>query len=300
MHEVLLTLGFGIVTASILALSAVASTLEYGVTNVANVSHGEILTVGAYAAYLTHQRTGSAIIAAIAAALAGGGVALAVYSSLIGPVTRSGAPPTVVFIATLGMSFVIQNTLVIFFGAANVAYTVAPGAPQQVGPFLFTPLDEEIVVSAMAITLVLFLIISRTKFGKAMRAVSQNRELARVTGINATQVAAATFFLAGLVAGYAGFILAESVGSFNPYFGFGFFLITLTAAVAGGLGRAFGTLAGAVMVGLILEFAQTVRLPGGSYVSASYNLAFAFAILAIVILVRPRGLFTNARRSIFE
>jgi branched-subunit amino acid ABC-type transport system permease component len=292
-HEALLTLGFALVTASILALSAVAFTLEYAVTNVANVSHGEILTAGAYAAYLVHQRTGSAIAAAIAAALAGGLVALAMYSSVIGPFIRFGASPTIVFIATLGMSFVIQNVLVIFFGAANVAYTLDPGAPQNLGPFLATPLDEEIVVSAIAITFVLYLIISRTKFGKALRAVSQNRELARVTGINATRVAAATFFLAGVIAGYAGFVLAESVGSFNPYFGFGFFLITLTAAVAGGLGKAFGTLVGAVLVGVILEFA-------GGYISASYNLAFAFAILAIVILVRPRGLFTNARRTVFE
>lgn len=293
MHEALLTLGFGVVTASILALSAVAFTLEYAVTNVANVSHGEILTVSAYAAYLVHQRTGSPIAAAIGAAVAGGLVALAMYSSVIGPFIRFGASPTVVFIATLGISFVIQNVLVIFFGAANVAYTIDPGAPQQVGPFLFTPLDGEIVVSAIAITVVLYVIISRTKFGKALRAVSQNRELARVSGINATRVAAATFVLAGMIAGYAGFILAESVGTFNPYFGFGFFLITLTASVAGGLGRAFGTMVGAVLVGIILEFA-------GGYVSASYNLAFAFAILAIVILIRPRGLFTNARRTVFE
>jgi branched-subunit amino acid ABC-type transport system permease component len=289
----LLTLGFALVTASILALSAVAFTLEYAVTNVANVSHGEILTVGAYAAYLVHERTGSAIAAAIAAALAGGLVALAMHAAVIGPFIRFGATPTIVFIATLGLSFMIQNTLVIFFGAANVAYTLDPGAPMHLGPFLLTPLDLQIIASAIAITLALYVIISRTRFGKALRAVSQNRELARVTGINATQVAAATFFLAGLIAGYAGFILAESVGSFNPYFGFSFFLITLTAAVAGGLGRAFGTMVGAVLVGIILEFA-------GGYVSASYNLAFAFAILAIVILVRPRGLFTNARRTVFE
>lgn len=301
MHVALLTLGFGIVTASILALSAVAFTLEYGVTNVANVSHGEILTVGAYAAYVTHLRTGSVIAAAIAAALAGGLVALAMYASLIGPFIRFGASPTVVFIATLGMSFVIQNTLVIIFGAANVAYTLDPGAPQQVGPFLFTPLDEEIVASAIAITLVLFVIISRTKFGKALRAVSQNRELARVTGINANRVAATTFFLAGLIAGYAGFVLAAFVGSFTPYFGFGFFLITLTAAVAGGLGRAVGTMVGAVMVGIILEVVPALPVPFvGGYISASYNLAIAFAILAVVILVRPRGLFTNARRTVFE
>jgi len=292
-NEALLTLGFALVTASILALSAVAFTLEYAVTNVANVSHGEILTVGAYAAYLVHGRTGSAIAAAIAAALAGGLVALAMHSAVIGPFIRFGATPTIIFIATLGMSFMIQNTLVIFFGAANVAYTLDPGAPRHLGPFLLTALDLEIIASAIAITLALYVIISRTRFGKALRAVSQNRELARVTGINATRVAAATFFLAGLIAGYAGFILAESVGSFNPYFGFSFFLITLTAAVAGGLGKAFGTMVGAVLVGIILEFA-------GGYVSASYNLAFAFAILAIVILVRPRGLFTNARRTVFE
>ncbi len=297
----MLTLGFGIVTASILALSAVAFTLQYGVTNVANVAHGEILTVGAYAAYLVHQRTGSAIAAALAAAVSGGVIALAMYSSVIGPFIRYGASPTVIFIATLGVSFVIQNVLVIFFGAANVAYNLDPGAPRTLGPFLLTPLDEEIVASAAAITIALFLIISRTKFGKALRAVSQNRELARVTGINATRVAAATYFLAGLIAGYAGFILAESVGTFTPYFGFGFFLITLTAAVAGGLGRAFGTLAGAVIVGIILQSVPTLPVPFvGGYVSASYNLAIAFAILALVILFRPRGLFTNARRTVFE
>ncbi|HEY8842102.1 MAG TPA: branched-chain amino acid ABC transporter permease, partial [Candidatus Dormibacteraeota bacterium] len=174
MHEALLTLGFGIVTASILALSAVAFTLQYGVTNVANVSHGEILTVGAYAAYLVHQRTGSGIAAALAAAIAGGLIALAMYWSVIGPFLRFGASPTVIFIATLGVSFVIQNVLVIIFGAANVAYNLDPGAPQQVGPFLLNPLDQQIVISAIAITAVLFFIISRTKFGKALRAVSQN------------------------------------------------------------------------------------------------------------------------------
>src|SRR6202166_2046346 len=256
MSQALLTLGFALVTAAILALSAVAFTLEYAVTNVANVSHGEILTVGAYAAYLVHERTGSALAAAVAAALAGGLVALAMHAAVIVPFIRFGATPTIVFIATLGLSFMIQNTLVIFFGAANVAYTLDPGAPQHLGPFLLTPLDLQIIGSAIAITLALYVTISRTRFGKALRAVSQNRELARVTGINAQLVAAATWFLAGLVAGYAGFILAESVGTFDPYFGFRFFLITLTAAVAGGLGRAFGTMAGAVIVGIILEFAS--------------------------------------------
>ena len=293
MHQALLILGFGLVTAAILSLSAVAFTLEYAVTNVANLAHGEILTVGAYAALIVHARTGNAVAAALAAALAGGLIALAMHTAVVDRFIRRGTPTLVIFIATLGLSFVIQNVLSIIFGAANVAYTIASGAPRQLGPFLWTTVDIEIIASALAITAGLYLIISHTKFGKALRAVSQNRDLARVSGINADVVASATWFLAGLVAGYAGFILAESVGTFNPSFGFSFFLITLTAAVAGGLGRAFSTMVGAVIVGIALEFF-------GGYVSAGYNLAFAFGILALVILIRPRGLFVNARRSIFE
>lgn len=293
MHEALLTLGFGLVTAAILSLSAVAFTLEYAVTSVANLSHGEILTIGAYAAYLVQQWTGNLILAALAAALTGGVIALAMHTLVIDRFVRRGIGTMSIFIATLGMSFVIQNVLVIFFGAANVAYTIPQSAPRQVGPFLWTPTEIEIILSSLAITAALFVIITYTKFGKALRAVFQNRDLARVTGINAQLVAAATWFMAGLVAGYAGFILAESVGSFNPYFGFSFFLITLTAAVAGGLGKPFSTMAGALIVGIALEFA-------GGYISASYNLAFAFAILAAIILLRPRGLFTNARRTVFE
>ena len=293
MNLILQTLGFGLVTAAILSLSAVAFTLEYAVTNVANLAHGEILTIGAYAAYVIQQATGNVFLSALGASIAGGIVALAMHTLMIDRFIRSGVGTMAIFIATLGVSFVIQNVLVIIFGASNVAYTIPQSAPHHVGPFLWTSTGEEIIISALAITAALFVIITYTKFGKALRAVFQNRSLARVTGINAQLVGAATWFLAGLVAGYAGFILAESVGTFNPYFGFSFFLITLTATVAGGLGRPFSTMAGAVIVGIILEFT-------GGYISASYNLAFAFAILAIIILVRPRGLFTNARRTVFE
>ncbi|MGH7904499.1 MAG: branched-chain amino acid ABC transporter permease [Candidatus Dormibacteraceae bacterium] len=293
MQEPLLILGFGIVTASILALSAVAFTLEYAVTNVANLSHGELLTVGAYAAYLVQHATGNAIASALAAAGAGGVMALVVHTAVVDRFVRRGVGSLPTFIATLGVSLVIQNFLVIFFGASNVAYSIAQGAPHQYGPFLWTRPEVEIIGSALGITAALYVVIQHTKFGKALRAVAQNRELARVTGINAHRVASATWFMAGLIAGYAGFILAESVGTFNPYFGFSFFLITLTAAVAGGLGKAFSTMVGAVIVGVALEFT-------GGYISASYELAFAFAILALVVLVRPRGLFSNARRSVFE
>src|SRR5207245_11110950 len=108
MHEVLLTLGFGLVTAAILSLSAVAFTLEYAVTNVANLSHGEILTIGAYAAYLVQQWTGNALLAALGAAVAGGLVALAMHASVIDRFIRHGVGTMPTFIATLVMAVVIQ------------------------------------------------------------------------------------------------------------------------------------------------------------------------------------------------
>src|SRR5579871_6198155 len=162
MHEILLTLGFGLVTAAILSLSAVAFTLEYAVTKVANLAHGEILTIGAYAAYLVHQATGNILLAALGAAVAGGVVALVMHITIIDRFVRHGVGAMPTFIATLGISFVIQNVLVIIFGASNVAYTIPQGAPLQVGPFLWTPTEREIIISALAITAVLYGIITYT------------------------------------------------------------------------------------------------------------------------------------------
>src|SRR5207237_4685422 len=172
------------------------------------------------------------------------------------------------------VSFLVQNALVLVFGAANVAYTIRQGAPNQVGPFLWTATELQIIVSALGITGALYLILKHTKFGKSLRAVSQSRDLARASGISAHRVAAATWLLAGLVAGYAGFILAESVGTFNPYFGFSFFLITLTATVAGGLGTPFSTMAGALIGGIVVECS-------GVYISARCELDFALDLLDI-------------------
>ena len=160
MHALFVTLGFGIVSAAILSLSAVAFTLEYAVTNVANLSHGEILTVGADAAYVVHGATGNTLLSALAAAGAGGLLALGMQTLFIDRFVRSRAGAMATFIATLGMAFILQNILVIIFGAANVAYTIPQSAPMQVGPFLWTSTEIQIILSALAITAALFVIIT--------------------------------------------------------------------------------------------------------------------------------------------
>ena len=289
MSQFLLYVGYGLVTAAVLSLSAVALTLQYAVSRVANLAHGELLTIGAYAAYGVLQLTGSVILAAVGAAAAGG---LAGIAMNLGMIERfAGRPAIIVVIGTLGVSLIVQNVLTIIYGAANKVYTIDQGSPHHLGPFVLTDAEILVAVSAAVVATALYLLLQRTKFGKALRAVSDNRELATASGIPAQRVITATWGIAGMIAGFAGFVLAETIGTFTPSLGFGYLLITLTAAVAGGLGRPYGTLVGAVLVGLVLELA-------GAYTSSSYQLAFALGVLVILLLFRPNGLLVSGRQVV--
>ena len=285
MTTFLVTIGIGLSTAAILALSAVAFTLEFAVSRIANFAHGEFLTIGASAAYsapsIFHQNVAAAaVIAAAAGAIAG-----LVLNVLVIEQFR-GRTAITVFIATLGVSLIAQNVLNIIYGAANVSYTFTQGNLHHVGPFLWTTTDIEVIISVLAVAGLIYLMLQRTRFGKAIRAVSQDRALAQVSGIPARRVIMQTWALAGAVAGFAGFALADTIGTFGPSLGFNFLLLTITAAVAGGIGRPYATLGGAVIVGLVLQIA-------GTYTSSAYELVFAFLFLVVLMLFRPNGVFVR-------
>jgi len=283
----LISVGTGLATAAILALSAVAFTLEFAVSRVANFAHGELLTIGAYAAYsgqrLFHQNVAAAALVAAVAGLVAG---LAMNAGLIEQFR--GRSATTVFIATLGASLVLQNLIEMIYGAANVSYSFTQGGLHHVGPFLLTTSNIEVILSALAVAGLIYLLLQHTRFGKAVRAVSQDRTLAQVSGIPARRVVMGTWGLAGAIAGFAGFILADTIGTFGPQLGFSFLLLTITAAVAGGIGRPYATLGGALLVGLVIQIA-------GTYTSSAYQLVWAFALLVLLMLFRPNGLFV--RRS---
>jgi len=285
MSTFLISVGIGLATAGILALSAVAFTLEYAVSRVANFAHGELLTIGAYAAYsgqrLFHQNVAAAALIAAGAGLVAG---LAMNAGLIEQFR--GRSATTVFIATLGLSLILQNLIEMIYGAANVSYSFNQGGLHHVGPFLWTTSNVEVIISALAVAGLIYLLLQRTRFGKAIRAVSQDRTLAQVSGIPARQVVMGTWALAGAIAGFAGFILADTIGTFGPQLGFSFLLLTITAAVAGGIGRPYATLGGALLVGLVIQIA-------GTYTSSAYQLVWAFALLVLLMLFRPNGLFVR-------
>jgi branched-subunit amino acid ABC-type transport system permease component len=279
------SVGIGLATAAILSLSAVAFTLEYAVSRIANFAHGEFLTIGAYAAYsgqaLFHQNVAAA---ALTAATAGLVAALVLNAGLIEQFR--GRSAITVFIATLGASLILQNLLVMVYGAANVSYSFTQGSLHHVGPFLWTTTDLEVIFSALAVAGLIYLLLQRTRFGKAVRAVSQDRALAQVSGIPARRIVMQTWALAGAVSGFAGFALADTIGTFSPTLGFGFLLLTITATVAGGIGRPYATLGGALIVGLVLQLA-------GTYTSSAYELVYAFLFLVLLMLFRPNGVFVR-------
>jgi branched-subunit amino acid ABC-type transport system permease component len=287
MTTFLVSVGAGLSTAAILSLSAVAFTLEYAVSRIANFAHGEFLTIGAYAAYsgqtIFHQNVAAAaVIAAAAGAVAG----LALNAGVIEQFR--GRSAITVLIATLGVALIVENVIDLIYGAANVSYGFAQGNLHHVGPFLWTTSDIQIIVSALVVAGLIYLLLQRTRFGKAIRAVSQNRALAQVSGIPARRIVMRTWVLAGAVAGFAGFALADTIGTFGPLLGFSFLLLTITATVAGGLGRPYATLGGALIVGLAIQIA-------GTYTSSEYELVFAFLLLVLLMLFRPNGVFV--RRS---
>jgi branched-subunit amino acid ABC-type transport system permease component len=287
MTTFLVTIGIGLSTAAILSLSAVAFTLEYAVSRIANFAHGEFLTLGAFAAYsgqrIFHQNVAAAaVIAALAGAVAG----LALNFGLIEQFR--GRTAITVFIATLGVALIVENLLVIIYGAANVTYSFPQGNLHHVGPFLWTTSDIEVIISALAVAGLIYVLLQHTRFGKAVRAISQDRALAQVSGIPARRIIMQTWALAGAIAGFAGFVLADTIGTFGPTLGFSFLLLTITATVAGGLGRPYATFGGAIIVGLAIQIA-------GTYTSSAYELVFAFLLLVLLMLFRPNGVFV--RRS---
>jgi branched-subunit amino acid ABC-type transport system permease component len=288
LDDILLAIGFGLVTAAIIAVSTVALSLQYSVTNIPNFAHGELMTVGAYGALVAQRSTDNLLLQALSAAIVGGAFAWAMNFFIIQPFARRRPRNLVLFILTLAVSLILQNAVLIVFGGSNIGFSVPASDAQHIGPFIFTGQDLLIMGSAVAIMVGVHLLLRTTKFGKAQRAISDSRELARVTGINADRIVQLTWLLDGLIAGFAGFALAASVGSLSPTIGNSFLLVIFAAAVVGGIGRIYGAMAGALLIGLAMEVSAL-------YLPADYKVAVAFALLILTLLIRPGGLFTTNR-----
>lgn len=281
--------GFGIVTASILAIATVALTMQYSVTNVPNFSQGDIMTAGAFGAYSSQFIISNIIVQALFAMAVGAAISFFLNWFLLQPFARRGARPLILFVVTIAFAFVLQNLMLAIYGGSPVLYKLGDSPPHQIGPLLLTGRDLVIIATAIFALASVYFVLKYTKFGKAQRAVADSPDLARVSGIDATRVVHLTMIWAGAMTGLAGFVLAAQVGAFTHTLGFTFLFVVFAAAVVGGIGQINGAMLGALLLGVGMEVAAL-------YIAPDYKQSVAFIALVITILFRPDGIIPSPSR----
>jgi branched-subunit amino acid ABC-type transport system permease component len=287
MHTLFIGISFGLVTAGVLALSTMALTLQYSVSKVVNFAHGDVMAVGAYAGLELKNSTHNVVLELVAAAIFGSATAFLIYRFLLRPFQRRNVPRLTLIVLTLAASLIIEGLLLAFFTGTARPYYLSPGRPVHLGPFLFTPRDL-ITISGAALAMAgCHVLLKYTRFGKALRAVSDNESLAHASGVAANKIAVGAWLIGGALTGIAGLVLGLSVGTLTPTLGFNFLFVVLAAAVVGGIGRPYGAMLGALLVGLAIEIS-------GLYIASDYTQVVAFAILIVVLLVKPAGILGRA------
>lgn len=291
MSVLLLSIGFGLVTASVLALATIGLSLQVGVTNYINFAYGEFLTLGAYFTLTINRATHLNFwICLILGALLTGGVGVLLNHVLLRPFVKKGSHRIFVLVVTFGLSLILSNTVLAIWGSGFQSFDVPRETPFNAGPFIFTVNQVLIVAIAVLVVLAVHLLLARTRIGKAMRAMSDNADLARISGIDTDRVTSYTWLLSAFLAGLAGIVLALNVTSFQPAFGGEFLFVIFSAMILGGVGSPYGAILGAVAIGLVTEVSAVV-------LTSAYKNDVAFAVLILMLLLRPQGLIRMAGKA---
>lgn len=318
----------GLVLGCIYALGAIGITLIFGILRFAHFAHSELMTGGAFIAFLlasafaawgiaTPIPTGFVVLplAMVLAAI----LALGIDKGFYAPLRKRGAKPVTLLIASIGVTLMVQGLIRLFFGAGS--YSFFENEPKEIfridtsaigstRPLVITEPQVLMIVVTLVSVIALHFFLTRSRLGKAMRAMADNADLAQVSGINTALVVRVTWVIAGALACMAGTMLALDV-TLKPDLAFNIILPIFAAAIVGGLGQAYGAIAG----GLLIGFAETLavfnwtmlfrplnailpdwlQLPAQlALVPTEYKLTVAFVILVVTLLVRPTGIFKGA------
>jgi branched-subunit amino acid ABC-type transport system permease component len=284
MHEIVLAIGFGAVTSAILALGAVGFSLQFGVSNIFNLAYGNVMTVCAFVAYVVNVNAGAGIWYGMAAGAAAGAVlSVAINRFIYTPFIRRGTALFTMVMVSLAVGTIILNAIQAVAGTAFRGFRLHAERSVHLAGMSFTARQFVIIGIAVAAMVGLHLLLRRTRIGKAMRATAAHPELARSCGISTGRVTAIAWALSGALCGLAGVALALNLAAFDFTFGESFLLIIVAAAVFGSVGQPYGAMAGALVIGMASEIAA-VYVP-------SLKEVVAFALLALILLIRPNGLW---------
>ena len=291
----------GVLAGAAIALGAIGLTITYGILGFANFAHGEFVTWGAYLALVVAGAAGSvlgtepigmltfgwALVTALLIAMAlTGALALLLDWVLFRRLRRHGTG-IVLVIASFGASLALRSLVEFAFGTQPRYYTREIAMGVRLAPGIRATADQLVVLGlAAALMLAMHAVMTRTGLGRAMRAVSENPNLARLTGIDVAGVVRVAWMLGGALAAASGVFLGITV-QLRPTMGFELVLPLFAAAILGGI----GSVPGAVVGGLVIGLAEALSIP---LLGAQYRAAVAFLVLLLVLLVRPSGIFGKA------
>ena len=285
MTDLIQLLIYGIISGSILALGAIGVSLTYGVLRFANFAHGDLMTFGAFMVLGAYTIAGLPIWLAVA-------ISLAVTALLAAFIDRSlyrwfrKSNPLILVISSFGVALMIRSLIQLIWGPNTQVYSKGIQFPYKFWGLRIKPDHLIILAGTIILVIALHLFLQKTRMGKAMRAMADNPDLARISGINTEQVILWTWVMGAALAAAAGFFLALDT-RLHPDMGWFLLLPIFAAAILGGIGRPYGAIAGGLIIGIAEEFSTLILSP-------AYKPAVAFALMVLILLIRPTGIFKGS------
>lgn len=281
----------GIKFGAIIAITAVGLSLVFGTTRLINFAHGEFVTFGAVAAYFLSSGGGplplvvAAVLAMGLTALLAGGLELAIWR----PMRRKSTGLIQMFIVAIGLSLLLRHIIQVIFGPSRRQYDdYALQSSWDLGLFRITPRDAVITLLAFAVLAAVAIMLQKTRIGKAMRAVNDNRDLAQASGIDVDRVVMIVWLMGGGLAGLGGVLYGLSERIY-PEMGFVLLLMMFAGVILGGLGSAYGAMLGALCIGVITQLSNL-------WFPSSLQYMWALLVMILVLLFRPQGLLGRRER----
>jgi neutral amino acid transport system permease protein len=288
LHDVAQKGLFGLSLGSIYALGAVGLTLVYGILKLVNFAHGDFLTFGAYMAFLVNVTWGAPLIFGILFAIATTALlGVALEKAMWAPMRRRGAGMLQLLLISIGLAFVIRYGIQFIWGTELRQLDVNKTSSVEFLGLRIGRTQLIVIIVGFAALIATGLMLRLTLLGKRMRALSDDIDLAETSGINTSRIITYTWVFAAGLAGLAG-VFAGAVTQLQPELGFELLLPIFAAVVMGGIGNAFGALTAGIVLGVVIEWSTFFVAPG-------LKLAIGFLILIIVLIIRPQGIFGQAR-----
>src|SRR5258708_7266115 len=228
------SLGFGLITAAVLAIAALGFPLQFAVTDVLNLAFAAVMTAGAFVAYWINQAGESVWLGLVVAMVACSALSVLLNLVVYSPFQRRGSSPITIVIVSLGMALIIEFSIQAIVGGVDVSYTMGQGRTFRAGGLILTTVQLVIIGTSLLVIGASHVLLRYTKLGKAMRATAANRSLARNCGIRTSRVITLTWALTGALCGLAGAVFAIDIGSFGPTSDDLFLPLILAAGFLGG------------------------------------------------------------------